>query len=572
MRGTRLRAALAVLLAAAVAVSVRPATAADDQELRGLLLELGEEDNEKRRQTIRRLGETGELRAADLLKAFSAGGLHRVEGKVVRVETVSSDRDVPTDEAGYPLVPLSDPLTGEPLFDGGERVVVSKRNLDDFSAPRSDRRLIRDTVLLVEVDCLVAERQLAALTKCGDLREPSFLVALGRVADTATSEHVARIARESICLIRLGGRVEGQSAEEAIAAARQLGEMRSARGSAVLAEILSKPASRLPEGLPRSDRAQQAYRESFDQIEGYQRWVRGFKHLFSGLSLGSILVLMALGLSIIFGLMGVINMAHGELMMIGAYATYEIQELFVSSLPPGAFDWYFAVALPTSFFAAALVGILIERLVVRHLYGRPLETLLATWGVGLILIQIVRLFYGDNIGVNSPTWLRGGTEIFQDFTLPFNRCFVLAVCVFCVALVTFLMRYTKTGLLVRATMQNRNMAASLGVNTRRIDGYTFALGAGLAGVAGCALTLIGGVTPDMGQNYIVDSFLVVVTGGVGELVGAVCAGMGIGVTNKIIEPFTGAVWGKVLILLAVILFIQWRPAGLFPPKGRLADV
>jgi len=281
---------------------------------------------------------------------------------------------------------------------------------------------------------------------------------------------------------------------------------------------------------------------------------------------------MALGLSITFGLMGVINMAHGELMMIGAYATFLMQQAFVKYLPASMFNWYFVAALPAAFLAAAVCGFLIEFLVVRHLYARPLETLLATWGVSLILIQGVKSIFGYNIQVNSPTWLHGSAEIMQDMMLPYSRLFIFLLTAFCVLLIYGLMNFTKLGLRVRATMQNREMARSLGVNTRRVDGYTFALGSGIAGVAGYALTLIGGVTPDMGQNYIVESFLVVVTGGVGELAGAIYAGMGLGVLNQFLEPSVGAVWGQVLILVGVILFIQRRPAGLFPPKGRLADV
>jgi urea transport system permease protein len=234
-------------------------------------------------------------------------------------------------------------------------------------------------------------------------------------------------------------------------------------------------------------------------------------------------------------------------------------------------ETYFLVAIPVSFIVAAFVGYLIEVLVIRHLYGRPLETLLATWGVSLILIQIARLKFGDNVGVNSPTWLQGGAEVMQGVVLPFNRCFIIGFCLFCILLMYFIIEKTKLGLLLRATTQNRGMAASLGVRTRRIDGYTFALGAGLAGLAGCAITLTDGVRPDMGQNYIVDSFLVVVTGGVGKLAGAVWAGLGLGCLNKIFEPFVEAVWAKVLILVCVVFFIQWKPSGLFPAKGRIAD-
>ena len=293
---------------------------------------------------------------------------------------------------------------------------------------------------------------------------------------------------------------------------------------------------------------------------------------------------MALGLAITFGLMGVINMAHGEFLMIGAYATYEMQLLFMrlidkGHLPESAYGWYYVAAFPTAFLSAAFFGIIVEYLVVRHLYRMPLESLLATWGVGLVMIQMVRLRYGDNIGVNAPEWARGGVEVMQDVILPNSRCFIIALCAFCVILIYSLMRYTTLGLQMRATMQNRDIAKSLGVNTDRVDRYTFAFGTGIAGIAGYAWTLIGGVTPDMGQkNFIVDSFLVVVVGGVGEIVGVICSGLGIGVVTKFLEPIyigdfvIGAIWAKVLLLVVVVIFIQFKPAGLFAPKGRLADV
>ena len=312
-----------------------------------------------------------------------------------------------------------------------------------------------------------------------------------------------------------------------------------------------------------------------ESIDKYHYWVRKVQDLVNGISTGSILVLMALGLAIIFGQMGVINMAHGELMMVGAYAAYEMQELFGHRPPDDPNDWYFVAAFPVAFLAAGLVGYLIERLVVRHLYGRPLDTLLATWGIGLILIQTARVRYGDNIGLSSPETLVGGMEPITGLVLGYGRFFVVIMAAACVLAIHVLFKYTRSGLLIRATVQNRDTANSLGVNTRRVDGLTFALGSGLAGIAGCSLICVyGSVTPNMGQNFIVDSFLVVVTGGVGELAGAVWAGLGLGVINKFFEPMfanNGVMWAKVLILLTVVVFIQWRPAGLFPPKGRLAD-
>ena len=312
-------------------------------------------------------------------------------------------------------------------------------------------------------------------------------------------------------------------------------------------------------------------------MNGHKDTVELAGNLFRGVSYGTVLILIALGLAITFGLMGVINMAHGELMMIGAYVTYEVQMHF-GHTPENPVDSYYFAALPMAFLVSALVGLIMEALVVRHLYNRPLESLLATWGVGLLLIQLIRIRYGDNIGVNSPTWARGGYEVAQDIILPYARLYLIGLCVACVSFVYFILRRTRQGMLIRATMQNRDMARSLGVRTRNVDRFTFALGSGIAGVAGYGWTIIGGVTPDMGQtNFIVDSFLVVVTGGVGELAGVLFSGLGIGVLSKAIEPMEfgtfviGPVWGKVLLLVFIVAFIQYRPSGLFAPKGRLAD-
>jgi urea transport system permease protein len=280
---------------------------------------------------------------------------------------------------------------------------------------------------------------------------------------------------------------------------------------------------------------------------------------------------MALGLAIVFGLMGVINMAHGELMALGAYATFVVQNVFRERWP-GHFDAYFVVALPVSFAVAALVGVVLERGVIRRLYGRPLETLLLTWGASLIIQQGLRLHFGAaNVDVSSPTWLSGGFALMTGLTLPFNRLFIIGLASVSVAAMYWLLFRTGTGLRIRAVTQNRAMSSCLGVRAGWVDATTFALGAGLAGLAGCALTQIGNVGPSLGQNYIVDSFMVVVTGGVGKLLGTILAAAGIGTLNKGIEPALGAVFAKVAILIVVMLFLQRRPAGLFATRGRGAE-
>ncbi len=289
-----------------------------------------------------------------------------------------------------------------------------------------------------------------------------------------------------------------------------------------------------------------------------------------GVSLGSVLLLAAIGLAITFGVMGVINMAHGEMVMIGAYVTFVVQEL-IRTRYPGLFDYSLLIAVPLAFVVAGLIGILIERTIIRFLYGRPLETLLATWGISLILQQAVRTAFGpNNREVGNPSWMSGAFEIGQ-LAITYNRlwivCFTLAV----FAILLAMLRYTSLGLEMRAVTQNRRMAASMGIATSRVDALTFGLGSGIAGIAGVALSQIDNVSPNLGQSYIIDSFMVVVFGGVGNLWGTLVGALTLGVANKFLEPVAGAVLGKIAILVLIILFIQKRPRGLFALKGRSVE-
>ena len=286
--------------------------------------------------------------------------------------------------------------------------------------------------------------------------------------------------------------------------------------------------------------------------------------VFTGVSLGSILLLAALGLAITYGLMGVINMAHGELIMIGAYTTYVVQNFFRGHAP-GSFDFYLLAAVPASFVVSGLVGMALERSVIRFLYGRPLETLLATWGISLILIQAVRTIFGaQNVQVENPSWMSGGIEAITGVVIiGFAGLVLLAM--------WLLLARTRLGLFVRAVTQNRAMASCTGVPTRRVDTWAFGLGSGIAGLAGCALSQIGNVGPDLGQSYIVDSFMVVVLGGVGQLAGTVYAALGLGIVNKFLEAWSGAVLAKIAVLVFIIVFIQKRPQGLFALKGRTVE-
>lgn len=294
-------------------------------------------------------------------------------------------------------------------------------------------------------------------------------------------------------------------------------------------------------------------------------------HVFSGLSTASILLLAALGLAITYGLLGVINMAHGELIMIGAYTTYVIQSFFKTHFA-GLVDWYLLAAIPAAFLVSALIGMLIERTVIRPLYGRQLETLLATFGVSLILMQSVRMIFGaQNVEVSNVAWLSGGIALTPSLMLPFNRIAIIGFTVAVLLLLVFLLNKTRFGLFVRAVTQNRQMARAVGIRSARIDMLAFGLGSGLAGLAGCALAQVGNVGPDLGQNYIIDAFLVVVVGGVGQVWGAVLAALGLGISGTVLEIGLGAVLAKIILLVLVILFIQKRPQGLFAIKGRFVE-
>ncbi len=314
-----------------------------------------------------------------------------------------------------------------------------------------------------------------------------------------------------------------------------------------------------------------AAQQGIDALDSIQRRSQILGTLFAGLSLGSVLLLAALGLAITYGLIGVINMAHGEFLMIGAYATYVVQTLF-QRYAPGAFDWYPLLAIPASFIVAALIGAGIERLVIRHLYGRPLETLLTTFGISLILIQATRMLFGaQNVQVENPAWMSGGVTVMQNLILPYNRLAILAFSLIVVGIAWTVLNKTRLGLFVRAVTQNRRMAACVGVRTARVDAWAFAFGAGIAGLGGCALSQIGNVGPDLGQSYIIDSFMAVVLGGVGQIAGTVIGGFGLGLVSKAIEPFWGAVLAKIAVLVLIVLFIQKRPQGLFALKGRSAE-
>jgi urea transport system permease protein len=341
---------------------------------------------------------------------------------------------------------------------------------------------------------------------------------------------------------------------------------------AVIRQRGDQDAMGMLSGLP-ADTAAPVKKAAADAVAAIQNrlvlW-DAVQNAWYGVSLGSVLLLAAIGLAITFGVMGVINMAHGEMVMLGAYVTFVVQDAIRAS-NPALFDYSLAIAIPLAFLVSALVGILIERCIIRFLYGRPLETLLATWGLSLILQQAVRTAFGpNNREVGNPSWMSGAFEL-GGITITYNRlwiiCFTLAVFVALIGL----LRFTRLGLEMRAVTQNRAMAAAVGIRTSRIDALTFGLGSGIAGLAGVALSQIDNVSPNLGQSYIIDSFLVVVFGGVGNLWGTLVGAFTLGIANKFLEPFAGAVLGKIAILVLIILFIQKRPRGMFALKGRAVE-
>ncbi len=440
------------------------------------------------------------------------------------------------------------------------------------------RRAMKSVVDLLDLASPDTEKRIRAIQTLGFAQEPDKLPLLEKRLATETDPSVHTVLREAIALIGLKAPTAGAK----LAALAELRELHTLASSDLVKLALKDAEAAQDSALI------DAAHSAVIAIETHRSTVNFLGTLFRGDSLGSILLVVALGLSITFGLMGVINMAHGEMIAVGAYTTYVVQNLFgeglslspfgVSFTLPGlhATGWgyqsYFAVALPMSFLAAALVGIALERTVIQFLYRRPLESLLATWGVSLVLQQLFRLVFGaNNVQVSSPAFLSGHWTI-NEILLGWNRVFVIGFAGLIVLGVWLVLTRTSLGLLIRAVMQNRGMASCMGVRTQRVNMLTFGLGSGLAGLAGAFLSQIGNVGPSLGQNYIVDCFMTVVVGGVGNIGGTVLSAFGIGMTDQALQQILlNPVLGKILVLVAIILFLQWRPAGLFATRSRSLD-
>ncbi|HBZ18185.1 MAG TPA: urea ABC transporter permease subunit UrtB [Betaproteobacteria bacterium] len=414
---------------------------------------------------------------------------------------------------------------------------------------------------------LLSDDREIRLTSAKSLRDnlsPSLLTFLNKALAQESDEEIGRILKESQSIILLDSLDE----QERIDAVHYLTSSSERRVRELLVAKLEKNESGEFEEISAEVRV--AIEFAVTAIDRKLTFIDYFGRLFSGLSLGSILLLAAMGLAITYGLLGVINLAHGEMLMIGAYATYVTQQLFVNYLP-SYFDLYVLAAIPMAFLSSAIIGVVLERTVIRWLYGRPLETLLATWGISLFLIQLVRQIFGaQNVEVSNPTWLSGGVEVWN-IVMPLNRIAIIVFAALVLIGIWLLISQTRLGLFIRSVTQNRSMAACVGVNTAKVDMLAFGLGSGIAGLAGVALSQIGNVGPDLGQAYIIDSFMVVVLGGVGQLAGTVYAALGLGVFSKFIEPGVGAVLTKIIILVFIIAVIQKRPQGLFALKGRSVE-
>jgi urea transport system permease protein len=490
------------------------------------------------------------------LDAFRSGLLERrTDGRLViylpRVE-INGQSMFPVVDA-WTLEPLKQ-TDGSPLYAAG---LSSSMLKSDSSQGDSLARLIA----VLSIHHPNPDRRRDAIVEAANRIDTTLLPDLQTQLQTEPAGEIATTLRESVARIQLAS----GTPDERLAAVATLEKLGTSRALADLRTALDKART---DGNTQLSGAIDA---ALATVESYQWKVRILHHTFAGLSLGSILVLLALGLSIIFGLMRVINLAHGEFMMVGAYTAFVVAEFFKAYIPASLFDYYFVLALPLSFLVTGLVGMLCEFAVIRHLYGRPIETLLATWGISLLLIQTARLIFGDTTSLTPPSWLQGGWEVAPDLVFPLNRVFIIVFCGVCIVGVYYLVQRTRFGLLLRATTQDRPIAAALGVPTRWIDGLTFGFGAGLAGLAGAIVPLFDKLNPNMGQSYVVDSFMVVVVGGVGKLAGAITAGGALGFLTKYIEPFLEAVYGKLAVLGLIILFLQWRPSGLFPHRGRLAE-
>jgi urea transport system permease protein len=535
----RILAVLPILLGSTV-LFISSVSMAAESRLAAALKALPTADYNEKSDLIKGLEQAHEPRTKEFLQAMLDGQVdsRSSDGKVFIVE------EQPT---GYAL---TDPLTGQSAgtapAEGFEKIGINNQL----------RRVLREAIAQFDLNSPdAAVRSAAVAQMVRSLDESSTELLRTRLG----LEHDAGVKRSIEAGLALAD-LSSDSAKTRLAAIDTLSHSLNSDVHNRL-EALTDPATE-PDAPVRAAAA-----AALRKIDSWRSFYGAVETLFFGLSLGSVLVLAAVGLAITFGVMGVINMAHGELMMLGAYTTYVVQLLMPNHIGASVI-----VAIPAAFLVAGAFGVAIERGIVRFLYGRPLETLLATFGLSLILQQLVRdVFSANNRPVETPQWMTGSWQINEALSITYNRMYIVLFMLVVFGLLQLVLKRTRLGLEVRAVAQNRAMAKAMGVRTEWVDAMTFGLGSGIAGVAGVALSQLTNVGPNLGQSYIVDSFMVVVFGGVGNLWGTLISGMSLGIINKILEPFAGAVLGKILVLVFLILFIQRRPRGLFPQKGRAAE-
>jgi urea transport system permease protein len=545
---------IAALMVALLATRINLATPEDRQTLIKAVLS---EDAAEQTALLQKLIGSGDSMISPALTAWRGGTLYLFETNDTKIPFLL---DAQIDSNGA--------ARGIKLIDGTNFVDASGKPTlfvaSDLTAADTNSKLRKSIKTVLDLFALGNENpkmRRDAVTKLGQDQSAEYLPILQTRLASEKNVEVRKALNEAIAVTQIAS----DDATVRVAAIGALGTMRSINSLSFLQTLKSEAAKDKSkygaETFAAADKA--VY-----QIERYMAWGNFFGTAFRGFSLAAVLLVAALGLAITFGLMGVINMAHGEIMAVGAYTAFVTQNLFLRWFGPGGVGLYFLPALAAAFVTAAFVGIVLERGIIRFLYKRPLESLLATWGVSLVLQQTFRALFGSaNVQVNSPAWL-SGSFVISDVLLAYNRLFIIVFALFILLGTYLLLTRTSLGLQIRAVMQNRAMASALGVRTDRVNMLTFGVGSGLAGMAGACLSQIANVGPSLGQNYIIDCFMVVVLGGVGNLVGTVTAAGGIGITDQILQPWLGAVMGKITVLAAIILFLQWRPAGIFAARGR----
>jgi urea transport system permease protein len=511
-------------------------------DLAGLVTNLVTGGYSERDAAITALAASGEERAAPILQALGAGELYvRNADKVVVIAKGSGKQ-----------LALIDAITGKEAGTAAE---------DDLDRVKINNRLrgsiesVMGSLTLMSPDPRVRRTAAQALFS---RRDPSALEGLDKAIAAEKDDRIKRAMIEARAAIVIASDAPADKRIEAIAIVRDRGD-RDAMGVLQAAASSSSDAAVKAAAVAAADSVRQSL----------AAWA-GAQNIWYGISLGSVLLLAAIGLAITFGTMGVINMAHGEMVMLGAYTTFVVQQA-IRSAAPQLNDFSIVIALPLAFLVSGAIGVLIERSIIRFLYGRALDTLLATWGLSLVLQQAVRSIFGPtNREVSAPSWMSGAFKVGQ-LDITYGRLWIVIFALSVFALLLLLLRKTPLGLYMRAVTQNRPMASAMGIRTPRVDALTFGLGSGIAGLAGVALSQIDNVSPNLGQGYIIDSFMVVVFGGVGNLFGTLVGATALGIVNKFLEPYAGAVLGKILVLVFIILFIQRRPRGLFALKGRSVE-